>query len=624
MRKALVFFLILIAFVLIAHFARTETYSPTDSLALTIGTTDTTFLTVATPDSVWFKWWRDIDGQTIVDSAKVTTALRTGFIRHKIKASDASNNAGTYIAEAVAYKDGKTGIKTWSWMVKTDPNEAKRGVKRIFVNSSGNNSNDGLSWETAKATINGANAILTGADLYEIYVGAGSWSNVCCSLTVDRTKLIGMGREFTTLNGKASEDHIITVTADGVSISGFKLIGEISGEYGDQCGIRLEDADGFYISDIAFQKCDKSIEIYPSSSWGRLDNLYMFDSNWDGIKCHGQNILVTNVFIDSLRYSGADGIVMMNLYPNQDSSKNNIIVNSYVRTTMGNSFREGTEDYRPHQISWLNNYSQNPDTSKIFAIAGYYPTLIGNKEPSKIVANNTEQEDIYYVFVNKDSVIKTNIVQIDSSFPSAYNLKRMTDGDTTTLAKLTLSQLFIRAGSVPGIDVRSLYNYGIFVSADSGVGKHTVFFTTGSSNAGSGLYITNKIGSTADAVYVKGQTAYAIRLEAGESGIFIKPGEGWAGIDLSECGGAPGIWGTISSDGSNDIQSILDSLKFDLSNMANFWGVADADSVINYPADGSANKDSTCVFSGGAKKKTIKYRHSNVPSIIDGYDIRSW
>ena len=100
--------------------ALADVYGPTDSVVLTVGCLDTTFLDIVDPDSVWFKWWRDVAGQTIVDSAKVNSSLRTGFVRHKIKASDGSNNMGTYIAEAVVYKDGKTGIKTWSWMVKAE------------------------------------------------------------------------------------------------------------------------------------------------------------------------------------------------------------------------------------------------------------------------------------------------------------------------------------------------------------------------------------------------------------------------------------------------------------------------------------------------------------------------
>ncbi len=97
-----------------------DVYAPSDSLVLTVGCLDTTFLNLADPDSVWFRWWKDVDGQTTVDSAKVTSSLRTGFVRHKVKASDDSDNAGTYLAEAVVHKDGKTGIKTWSWTVKAE------------------------------------------------------------------------------------------------------------------------------------------------------------------------------------------------------------------------------------------------------------------------------------------------------------------------------------------------------------------------------------------------------------------------------------------------------------------------------------------------------------------------
>jgi hypothetical protein len=121
-----------------------DVYAPTDSIVLTVGCLDTTFLNLADPDSVWFKWWRDVGGQTIIDSAKVTSTLRTGFVRRKIKASNGSNNLGTYIAEAIVYKQGKTGIKTWAWTVKaefdsitnaiTDANKANFKATVVKVN----------------------------------------------------------------------------------------------------------------------------------------------------------------------------------------------------------------------------------------------------------------------------------------------------------------------------------------------------------------------------------------------------------------------------------------------------------------------------------------------------------
>jgi hypothetical protein len=87
-RKALDCFLILVGLALLAILAKScfteskaDIYAPTDSVVLTVGCLDTTFLNVANADSIWFKRWRDVGGQTLVDSAKETTFVRTGFAR---------------------------------------------------------------------------------------------------------------------------------------------------------------------------------------------------------------------------------------------------------------------------------------------------------------------------------------------------------------------------------------------------------------------------------------------------------------------------------------------------------------------------------------------------------------
>ena len=109
-----------------------DVYAPADSIVLTVGCLDTTFLNIANPDSVWFKWWRDVGGQTLIDSAKVTSGVRTGFFRKKIKASDVSNNYGTYIAEAIVYKTGKTGMKTWCWTVKAEFDSVTKSIPNLL------------------------------------------------------------------------------------------------------------------------------------------------------------------------------------------------------------------------------------------------------------------------------------------------------------------------------------------------------------------------------------------------------------------------------------------------------------------------------------------------------------
>jgi len=97
-----------------------QVYAPSDSLTLTIGTTDTTFLNLSDVDSVWFKWFRTVTGgsNVIVDSSKVTTSTRIGFYQKKIKVSDGSNNLGQYLAFTTAFKNGKTvRVKTNTWQV---------------------------------------------------------------------------------------------------------------------------------------------------------------------------------------------------------------------------------------------------------------------------------------------------------------------------------------------------------------------------------------------------------------------------------------------------------------------------------------------------------------------------
>ena len=101
-----------------------ETYDPTDSVLLTVGTVDTTFLNVANVDSVWFYYGR-VSGTTFTQagSSKVTASAlpvkwKDGatFIK-KIKASCwVGDSTGTMMAVAHAFKSGCTGIKTWSWL----------------------------------------------------------------------------------------------------------------------------------------------------------------------------------------------------------------------------------------------------------------------------------------------------------------------------------------------------------------------------------------------------------------------------------------------------------------------------------------------------------------------------
>lgn len=115
---------------------RADYYSPSDSFPLTIGTVSIKSDSAQDCDSIRIKWWRLNGGWTYVGTKKLASSVETGFYATNIKASDASNNTGNYIAKAVAYKFGGsyTDIKTWSWTVVTcfdsvtnaitDPNKA--------------------------------------------------------------------------------------------------------------------------------------------------------------------------------------------------------------------------------------------------------------------------------------------------------------------------------------------------------------------------------------------------------------------------------------------------------------------------------------------------------------------
>jgi hypothetical protein len=99
--------------------ASAEYYSPSDSVALTVGTVSINSDSVQGCDSVRIKWWRLSGGWTFVGTTKLTSSVDPGFYAVNVKASDASDQTGNYVAKAIAYKfDGSyTDVKTWSWTV---------------------------------------------------------------------------------------------------------------------------------------------------------------------------------------------------------------------------------------------------------------------------------------------------------------------------------------------------------------------------------------------------------------------------------------------------------------------------------------------------------------------------
>ncbi len=107
-------FIFLFSFPVLADY-----YSPSDSVPLTIGTVSIKSDSVQDCDSIRIKWWRLDGGGVYVGTKKLSSSVESGFYATNIKASDASNHTGNYIAKAVAYKFGGSysDIKTWSWTV---------------------------------------------------------------------------------------------------------------------------------------------------------------------------------------------------------------------------------------------------------------------------------------------------------------------------------------------------------------------------------------------------------------------------------------------------------------------------------------------------------------------------
>ncbi len=117
--RVAIVFLVNLSWVILGSSARTEYYSPSDSVSLTIGTVSIGSDSVQNCDSIRIKWWWANGGWTYVGTRKLTSSVEPGFYAVNLKASDASGHTGNYVAQAVAYKfEGSfTDVKTWSWTV---------------------------------------------------------------------------------------------------------------------------------------------------------------------------------------------------------------------------------------------------------------------------------------------------------------------------------------------------------------------------------------------------------------------------------------------------------------------------------------------------------------------------
>ena len=189
---------------------RAEYYSPTDSVPLTIGTVSIGSDSVQDCDSVRVKWWRLSGGWTYVGTKKLTSSVESGFYVTNIKASDASNHTGNYIAQAVAYKfDGfYTDIKTWSWTVV----ETFDSLTNAITNTNKAN---------FKADISN---LLDKADS-SLYMRS-DWNNIknqSASVNLTQTRIMGVDEDVGYLAGD-DQNIVRNACADAYSDSGWTKI----------------------------------------------------------------------------------------------------------------------------------------------------------------------------------------------------------------------------------------------------------------------------------------------------------------------------------------------------------------------------------------------------------------
>ena len=244
-----------------------DVYAPTDSVVLTVGCLDTTFLAVADPDSVWFKWWRDVDGQTIVDSAKVTSTLRTGFARHKIKASDGSDNTGTYMAEGMVYKDGKTGIKSWSWTVKAEFDSITNAIA---------DANKANFKAAGFATPGDAMDLVT--DALDADAVAGSGANEISSVTWTHSnrQVTMLDEDSTTLDLDGTTIGTVNNIANAVKVDGgyvgqcTTVVNEVNVVSTDTVKADVLEKTGYSLTEDYMTKADSSL--YMRTDWANIKN----------------------------------------------------------------------------------------------------------------------------------------------------------------------------------------------------------------------------------------------------------------------------------------------------------------------------------------------------------------
>jgi hypothetical protein len=395
-----------------------------------------------------------VGGPTLVDSAKVSSGVRTGFFRKKIKVSDSSNNMGTYIAEAMVYKGGKTGIKTWTWTVKAEFDTASiktmmdnnwgdewgtlhpgANAKRIYVKTDGNDSNGGTSWTDAVATIRVGHQKCTEAIEYYVYVAPETYSASYCTVTTANVHFIGSGMENCFVNATTG-GYPFRVRAQGCEIAGFNISGGTDCIWVDTAYCSIHDNRIRNKSPNG----DPLVLAYTSHSH-RVYNNHIISGYAMGMSIQADYSMIYNNFIDSIP-STKVGIII------SSDAKWNLVYNNIIKvlgTGKGIDLASGTGD---NLI--VNNYvwtaTQGNEYPKTYSSATMF---LSNHQRSFRWAQDTTstlEEDMGALLAKGDTTGAVNYLRTKTVEPEVKVLS------TDSLAYIS------QIGSITAVDsVRKVY-----------------------------------------------------------------------------------------------------------------------------------------------------------------------
>jgi hypothetical protein len=439
---------VLILTILKEEYAQGQIYAPTDSVPLAIGTLDTTFKAFADADTVELAWYRlDAGVMTKVDSVEFTTGLMTGFYAKKVKASDASNNTGTYVARALVYKSGKSGTKTWVWTVKSTPDQST--TKDLYVKPKATATIGGtaLSWADA-CSISTVLARCTGATEYNIHVAPGYYTDVSLNITTSRVNFYGAGMGRTILVGKKDvptglgSEYVLQYNVTGADsmageITGFSILGYKSaggGGYDSSThwGVYPLTGQGWYIHDNYISGCYYGFQTCTKSFYGRLERNMIYHCLLTGINLEGgYQCWIKNNVIDSMVLSGANGAAGIYITTNFSEG---IINGNIIGMNCGRGIVNTATSYR--NILADNFVSATGDSA--YVSAGGTNFNIGNQRRSQINTQYTLQEDIASRLANSDSAIYQrtdwNNIKNPTTTQNLTNTRiRVADKDSTLL-----------------------------------------------------------------------------------------------------------------------------------------------------------------------------------------------